>query len=657
MAAVDVAFPPAGAPAGDGDAATSVPVVCGALTGVLLLPRRRILINAGTAGECEVSPTEFERLGGKGRAKKWWMSIRTQDGTPGGAPARGWGAGGVRSRLAGPTCAGAGATTAPRQRPAVVAPSPAPPGSATVGEWLVARGFDPSASQRSLTSKLGLGTDNPGGAPLHPNGSGGSNPMLFSAGGSGPSGISNATGSGLLNMSSGEAVPGGGDGLYFAPPLPRAGSDNEARLTRLQQQQQRQQQHQRFGGSAGAPPLAEAHLSQGLLPSAAIDEHLQWGMAPPPPPHAAALPQLQPAGEGWGSPPAPPGARAPAPAPALMPLGGQRLPGDGSEAVAAMADYLVGLAPSPPLHLLQRGGPPVVDGRALDLRALFGAVVSRGGYAAVTSGARWQEVLLAIGLEGAGPRRGGGGVVGAPAFRLVHAAYVDLLLRFERMYDLELWEAVTGRPVRGGVGDVGGLPAWGTRGAPLQEGAERGARDGRRVRPDSARACLPAAPARLTPPPPRPPPPLCPRAVTHPGRADRCVDQKSAPVAELRHERARAGPRRGAAAAAAERRPCHVCRAARPAAFADAAPRGLCALPCAARRAARRAAADAGAAPVQAPQHHAERAAGRILWPALQLQRPHARGRGPAGHDLAADELRLWRPGRRRRRAAAAALP
>jgi hypothetical protein len=92
MAVVDIELP-RGVLLDEQEPSVSVPVVCGALTGMLLLPRRRILINAGTAGECEVSPTEFERLGGKGRAKKWWMSIRTQDGAPAGQLGVGVGAG------------------------------------------------------------------------------------------------------------------------------------------------------------------------------------------------------------------------------------------------------------------------------------------------------------------------------------------------------------------------------------------------------------------------------------------------------------------------------------------------------------------------------------------------------------------------------------
>lgn len=59
---------------------TGVRVVCGSTHGMLLLPRRRILVTSGPSAMREVSPTEFERIGGKGTAKKWRISIRTADG-------------------------------------------------------------------------------------------------------------------------------------------------------------------------------------------------------------------------------------------------------------------------------------------------------------------------------------------------------------------------------------------------------------------------------------------------------------------------------------------------------------------------------------------------------------------------------------------------
>ena len=58
------------------DAQDEVHVVCGDLQGVLLLPKRRVLLNAGSPSAFEISPTEFERLGGKGRVKKWRMSVK-----------------------------------------------------------------------------------------------------------------------------------------------------------------------------------------------------------------------------------------------------------------------------------------------------------------------------------------------------------------------------------------------------------------------------------------------------------------------------------------------------------------------------------------------------------------------------------------------------
>jgi hypothetical protein len=51
-------------------------VACGDMIGTLLVHRARIVINEGTGNEKEVSPTEFERLGGRSATKKWKQSIR-----------------------------------------------------------------------------------------------------------------------------------------------------------------------------------------------------------------------------------------------------------------------------------------------------------------------------------------------------------------------------------------------------------------------------------------------------------------------------------------------------------------------------------------------------------------------------------------------------
>jgi hypothetical protein len=64
-----------GAPPALNEAVEQISVTCGDLEGTLLLPKRRVVLNAGTADALEVSPTEFERLGGKGRVKKWRMSV------------------------------------------------------------------------------------------------------------------------------------------------------------------------------------------------------------------------------------------------------------------------------------------------------------------------------------------------------------------------------------------------------------------------------------------------------------------------------------------------------------------------------------------------------------------------------------------------------
>jgi len=74
--------------------AVHISVECGTLTGVFLVPNPRVLIGVGTASEREVSPTEFERLGGKAASKKWRTSIRIQESAccfVGGWGLSGWG--------------------------------------------------------------------------------------------------------------------------------------------------------------------------------------------------------------------------------------------------------------------------------------------------------------------------------------------------------------------------------------------------------------------------------------------------------------------------------------------------------------------------------------------------------------------------------------
>lgn len=353
---------------GDGDVRVSV--VCGAIKGVLLLPKRRIIINAGTKGAREVSPTEFERLGGKGSAKKWRLSIR------------------LRS------------------------------GGRHIGEWLVQHGYDPSPASRLAAEKAQQ-------EPAEEE---------------------------LWAQASGSDGGGGGGDCAFLPPGSvgqLVGAPSWEPLVR--------QPSLVFGSST--PPQHEADQANMLLMQQPQQHQWDDGGMPLPPPQQ---PQFQ---SPWPCPPAllqqqqplqqhtsllpPSGSSGPLGMLPRTPVTLHRLPGDGSDAVAAMADYLAGLAPTPPLHLLQAVDVPAVAGRELDLRALFNAVVQLGGYLAVTTAGRWGEVLTVLGIEERSDAGGGAAAVGegAPGVRqVVHKAYVQLLLRFERMYDPEAWLLLTGRP-------------------------------------------------------------------------------------------------------------------------------------------------------------------------------------------------------------------
>lgn len=54
-------------------------VVCGTTYGVMLLPQGEVLVDVGTPEQRVVSPTEFERLAGKGTFKNWRHSIKVVD--------------------------------------------------------------------------------------------------------------------------------------------------------------------------------------------------------------------------------------------------------------------------------------------------------------------------------------------------------------------------------------------------------------------------------------------------------------------------------------------------------------------------------------------------------------------------------------------------
>ncbi|KAI8471564.1 MAG: hypothetical protein J3K34DRAFT_520501, partial [Monoraphidium minutum] len=65
-----------GAPGAPPPPAAALPVVCGGAGGLLLPLRLRVLVGGGPGGVAELTPTEFERLGGKAAHKRWRTSIR-----------------------------------------------------------------------------------------------------------------------------------------------------------------------------------------------------------------------------------------------------------------------------------------------------------------------------------------------------------------------------------------------------------------------------------------------------------------------------------------------------------------------------------------------------------------------------------------------------
>jgi hypothetical protein len=334
-------------------------------------------------------------------------------------------------------------------------PSPTPPplphpcplavppctGAITIGEWLIANGYDPAGAV-SIRPADKLAPD-----AARPEGSGGSSGSGYAAAAAAAASLDCGYGAqeGGLPSQEWERVVQEEQtaqqytnytrylqqyqrGAPAAPQYPeqqlRDWRQQAASAAQYQQQQQQQQQH-----SLEALPGRE----QG------------WSPVQPPLPQAASWPLAVPDAGGAS---AAPGGRSAVSLPGNSRL--HRLPGDGSEAVAAMADFLAGLAHSPPLHLLQHATIPSVGGRPLDLRALFNAVVERGGYCQITRAGRWGEVLWSLGLQ-EGPH------LDSAVFKEVHTAYLQLLLRFERMFDAEAWLVLTGRPVCcEGLGGRGG---------------------------------------------------------------------------------------------------------------------------------------------------------------------------------------------------------
>jgi hypothetical protein len=112
-------------------ASVRVPVECGTLTGVLLLPHPRVVVGEGTAAGKTVSPTEFERMGGKAASKKWRTSIRLLNSESAGSAWTGAGCVGLARACCGRSGRDAHSTNRLTHHPVRRSPLTPPPPQAT----------------------------------------------------------------------------------------------------------------------------------------------------------------------------------------------------------------------------------------------------------------------------------------------------------------------------------------------------------------------------------------------------------------------------------------------------------------------------------------------------------------------------------------------
>jgi len=399
-----------------GEDEVRVAVTCGSLAGMMLLPKRIMLVGAGTPQAKEVSPTEFERLGGKGCNKRWKSSIQLAN------------------------------------------------GSCCIGDWLRQHGYEEKGLTRTSDAAAAAAADPPDAhSPAHAapdyqqqpslgclqsfmsSGCGTSSKMavalapLLGPSAVSPTAVLPAT---VITTSTGPALFIGSKQRMVSPDQERRVVLLQAMLDQLKQQREAAERIRRQLLGATQQPSQERQLQQLMTqqsltrPTPLKRSHASlcdWQQPQP------QLSQFRSMGETSSLPALP---LAPTTAPAALGLTGQGpepLPGDESEAVAAMADHLAGLAPLPPAHLLPFSS-PTLNGRQVDLRAMFHAVVARGGYQAVTNGGRWEGVLCTLGLLAMQDELGA-------LITQATELYANLLLRFERMYNIELWMKVTGRPV------------------------------------------------------------------------------------------------------------------------------------------------------------------------------------------------------------------
>ncbi|KAF6257559.1 hypothetical protein COO60DRAFT_1695650 [Scenedesmus sp. NREL 46B-D3] len=392
-------------------------VACGDMVGTLLVHRARIVINEGTEDEKEVSPTEFERLGGRSATKKWKQSIRlvAEDGELG-RPVGEWY---VIQGLEQPKkprepkdgallgCNNSAACPSPplpdrSSKPAAASKAPAVhkrPMRAAARNVERHIAAEAASSPELAPTPIQVRASRRGGRGAARAAAAAAAAMAWSQ-----AGLENAaSGTGELPDvvvdAAAAAADGGGGGSML---LPEQAAWNS------------QQQQQLCGGSL---PSAASHGMHAAADEAAISDATAAAL------DAAAQGDYQ----------LPPGATEAA---AALP---SPLPGDASQAVIEMTAYLEGRRASPPWRLLPLSQRPLVGRYLVPLRQLLvlvsdlarDGVMRTGGYVAIKDDLLlWQDLASQLGLP-AWPCT----EVPDP-LRALQQVYRDYLLRFESRFSL-----------------------------------------------------------------------------------------------------------------------------------------------------------------------------------------------------------------------------
>eukprot|EP00775_Hariotina_reticulata_P002216 gene2216-2531_t len=373
-------------------------VCCGDMVGVLLVAKSKIILNVGQANEKEVSPTEFERLGGRSATKKWKQSIKLIDdnGEPGERPGQGleqpkkpreakeWGE--AATSLGGP-----GGRHAGDMHGGTL-------GAAKAGDKLSGRRPVRASARHAVAAAAAAAAAADGSPPDSPESTGGPAWQQQPRGRRSVAAPSEDQGSGTIQppatFSSQQQM---GSNWAAASGVPAAGAGD------FQQQQ-----------------AATAALSATLAMDAAALGTVDTPAGP------AAAPDWQPSLPGGGAPGSSDGQ------PVLLPVPvAAALPGDASQAVVEMTAYLEGKRLMPPWRLLPQHQRPLLGRLLVPLRQLFIMVMQAGGYLRIKDELlAWQGMAVQLGLP-AWPCP----EVPDP-LRVLQQVYRDYLLRFEGRFAL-----------------------------------------------------------------------------------------------------------------------------------------------------------------------------------------------------------------------------